>query len=152
MAVAGDDVDPQLVEKGPWSCLDRPIEPAAPRADSAVVRIQACNFVSTNCSEPAGGITAALCDKKDVTCANPIQPNITDVNGTLVFDVPTGGILGVGSCITIRLAMVHSGVMCLACILAVKACCASFWTVAMELSRIAAGRNAQTGRCLVMAS
>src|SRR4051812_11430196 len=38
--------------------------------------------------------------------------------------------------------MVQSGVMCLACILAVKACWASFWTVSIKSSRSAAGCDA----------
>ena len=88
--------DPRLVNSGPWWCLDRPRESPAPAADTAVVRIQACNFVSTNCSEPIPGITARLCDKKDVTCASPIQTATGDSQGLLVFDVLTGGVLGLG--------------------------------------------------------
>ncbi len=88
--------DPKLSRRGPWWCLDNPPQAAAPRGDSAIVRIQACNFVSTNCSEPITGITAKLCDKKDVSCTNPIQPQVIDNEGALLFDVPTGGALGVG--------------------------------------------------------
>ena len=87
--------DPKLAQ-GPWSCLDNPRQASAPAGETAIVRIQACNFVSTNCAEPATGITAKLCDKKDVTCANPIEPKISDTDGALVFEVQTGGVLGVG--------------------------------------------------------
>ena len=92
--------DPELVPEesgGPWGCLNRPnTPPGAPQADTALVRVQACNFVSNNCSEPATGITARLCDKKDVMCLTPIGPPIPDVGGALVFQVPTGGSLGAG--------------------------------------------------------
>jgi len=88
--------DPRLVNSGPWWCLDRPRETVAPKADTALVRIQACNFISTNCSETVTGLSASLCDKKDVTCANPIQTTTADSGGVLALDVQTGGVLGLG--------------------------------------------------------
>ncbi len=85
---------PKLV--GPWRCLMSPPAPTSPRGGSARVRVQACNFVSTNCAEPVTGLTASLCNKKDVNCAKPIQTAIQDTHGELAFDVPTGGTLGTG--------------------------------------------------------
>lgn len=63
---------------------------------SARVRVQACNFVSTNCSEPVTGITASLCNKKDVDCVKPLRSARADDHGELSFDVQTGGPLGAG--------------------------------------------------------
>jgi hypothetical protein len=86
--VVGDD-------SAPWSCLAKPPENLAPETDSATVRVQACNFVSSKCSQPMTGLTVKVCDKLDLTCASPRQ-TISDDNGALTFDVPTGGVLGVG--------------------------------------------------------
>lgn len=86
--------DPRLL--APWRCLDEPLQPAAPESATAVVRIQACDWVTTNCSQPVTGVTAALCDKKDVTCASPIRADIHDLDGEFVFEVNTGGIMGSG--------------------------------------------------------
>ena len=89
--------DPRVVEGAdPWRCLGKVAEPAAPTSQTAKVRIQACNFISTNCATPVTGLTASLCDRLDVSCSNPVATNITDEGGALIFDVPTGGVLGTG--------------------------------------------------------
>jgi hypothetical protein len=88
--------DPEVRVDGPWRCLQAPAESDSPRQETAIVRVQACNFVSTNCSAPVTGLTASLCDKKDVNCSNPIRSGIRDVNGELMFEVATGGALGTG--------------------------------------------------------
>ena len=87
---------PALTASGPWHCLENPLEPMPPEKDKATVRVQACDFVSTNCNMPVTNLTASLCDKRDVNCANPIRTGIQDVGGVLTADVPTGGALGSG--------------------------------------------------------
>ena len=57
--------DPRVVATGPWRCLNQlPVAPAA-SGPLASVRVQACNFI-TNCTTMASGLTAKLCDKRDV--------------------------------------------------------------------------------------
>ena len=87
---------PELVADGPWRCLQDPSELAPPDADAVTVKVAACNFVSSNCSQPVTGLTAALCSKRDVNCAHPLRTGIVDDVGELLFEVPTGGVLGVG--------------------------------------------------------
>jgi hypothetical protein len=97
--------DPKLVrpraadaaaDDGPWSCLGHAPPKVTSNADAALVRVQACNFVSPKCSEPVTGFTATLCGKLDTNCENPLQDSIKESNGALQFAVPTGGVLGVG--------------------------------------------------------
>lgn len=88
--------DPQLVEEqqqatGPWACLGQEAEPMDPENKTATVRVFACNFISTNCSEEVTGLTANLCDKRDVGCTNPIEEGITEKNGLFEFEVDTAG-------------------------------------------------------------
>ncbi len=85
---------PKLV--GPWRCLQEPASVAPPEDMTATVRVQACNFVSSNCGEPVVGLTASLCNKKDLSCTQPVRANVHDVNGELTFDVPTKGTVGSG--------------------------------------------------------
>ena len=83
--------DPTLVATGPWRCLNQ--TPAvAPTALSpqATVRVQACNFI-TNCTTNVTGLTAKLCDKRDVGCNSPRLTGIADSNGEFRFQVPTAG-------------------------------------------------------------
>jgi hypothetical protein len=87
--------DPRLVASH-WQCLDDGVELAPPERDEARVTVAACNFISTNCREPVTGLTASLCSKRDVNCIHPLRTGIVDVDGQLTFDVPTGGVLGVG--------------------------------------------------------
>jgi hypothetical protein len=94
--VLGLAEDPQLVETGPWRCVKAPVAPAPPTHDKAVVRVHVCNFVSSNCSEAVTGLTASLCNKRDVNCASPIRKDIEQVAGDFNFSVPTGGELGLG--------------------------------------------------------
>jgi hypothetical protein len=84
------------VDKGPWSCLDHPPAKTTSKADAALVRVQACNFVSPKCSEPVTDFTAELCGKMDLDCTNPLQTSIKEINGAMEFAVPTRGVLGVG--------------------------------------------------------
>lgn len=88
--------EPELVMSGPWRCLQRSSDVKPPATDKAVVQIDACNFVSTNCSQPVTGLTAALCNKRDVNCSDPLQSEIADTGGILTVEVPTGGVLGEG--------------------------------------------------------
>lgn len=97
--------DPELVDsdlaaaQGPWYCVDSPEqaqEREAPTDGMATVRVQACNFISSNCSQSVQNVTATLCNKRDITCANPIATGIKGEDGLLTFEVPTGGRLGDG--------------------------------------------------------
>jgi hypothetical protein len=79
------------VASGPWRCLNKQAASAAPAGAQADVRVQACSFV-TNCTTPVHGLTANLCDKKDVGCNSPRQTGITtDDNGVFDVHVPTVG-------------------------------------------------------------
>lgn len=84
--------DPKLVQTGPWRCLGQssPATAVSPPSAQASVRVQACNFIS-DCTTNATGLTARLCDKRDVGCNNPRLSGITDTNGELRFQVPTAG-------------------------------------------------------------
>jgi hypothetical protein len=83
--------DPQLVATGPWRCLSQaPSVTAMPAAGQAKVSVQACNFIS-DCTTNASGLTARLCDKRDVGCINPRLSGLTDTNGEFTFQVPTAG-------------------------------------------------------------
>src|SRR5262249_34267804 len=83
--------DPRLVATGPWRCLEQSptVTPAAP-SPQARGRVQARNFI-TDCTTAASGLTARLCDKRDVGCINPRQSGLTDTNGEFTFQVPTAG-------------------------------------------------------------
>ncbi len=83
-------------ESGPWTCLADLPEPPVAEGPRARVLVQACDFISSNCSTPVSGLTARLCDKKDVACTNPIQEGITDVDGLfdIEIDTPPGGFDG----------------------------------------------------------
>jgi len=82
--------DPRVVASGPWRCLDQ--EPSAAPSDvaEAHVRVQACDFI-TDCTTTVSGLTAKLCDKRDVGCNSPRLSGLSDVNGEFRFDVPTAG-------------------------------------------------------------
>lgn len=81
--------DPRVVATGPWRCLGQaPPMVAASSTAQSLVRVQACNFI-TNCTTTVTGLTAKLCDKRDVGCNNPRLDNITDTKGELSFQVPT---------------------------------------------------------------
>ena len=83
--------DPMLVATGPWRCLSQTPVTAPPSSSAmANVRVQACNFI-TNCTTTVTGLTAQLCDKRDVGCTNPRLTGITDTNGEFRFQVPTAG-------------------------------------------------------------
>ena len=98
--------DPKLVaplheqdartDETPWSCLDHPAQKTTSKTDAALVKVQACNFVSPKCSEPVTGFTVELCSKLDLSCDNPIQSSLRETGGAMQFAVPTGGVLGVG--------------------------------------------------------
>lgn len=88
--------NPQLVDTSPWRCVKTPRAPEPPTNEKAVVRVHTCNFVSSNCSEAVTGLTASLCNKRDVNCASPVRGNIEQTGGDFSFSVPTGGELGLG--------------------------------------------------------
>jgi hypothetical protein len=81
--------DPMLVSSQAWGCLTEMTSQQAVKGDRARITIHACNFVSSNCSTAATGLTAELCAKSDSRCANPLQANITDTNGTFELEVET---------------------------------------------------------------
>jgi hypothetical protein len=78
-----------LAPSGPWRCLDAPSAPAVPSSATATIRFQACDFLA-NCTLPVSGLHARLCDKLDVGCLSPRQPNIQDKGGLVEFAAPTG--------------------------------------------------------------
>jgi hypothetical protein len=88
--------DPQLVGAESWRCLGTQAVMQAPEVDRVAVQVRACNFVSSNCSSVASGLTAKLCEKQDLNCSKPIRSEIRDANGTLDFEVETGGSVGAG--------------------------------------------------------
>jgi hypothetical protein len=88
---------PAVIAKDPWRCEATAGAAAPPpRMERARVQVHACDFISTNCSQAVRGLTAKLCDKRDIHCATPIQTGIQDVDGDLSFEVATGGPLGSG--------------------------------------------------------
>lgn len=76
--------DPRLVAPSGNDCLE-----SAPAKSVATVRVYACDFVA-ECASAVQGLSARLCRKRDVDCAEPLQEGITDEDGLLVFDVETG--------------------------------------------------------------
>jgi hypothetical protein len=83
--------EPILAPPGPWHCLSG----AAPAAatvtkPTATVRVQPCNFIA-NCTTGVSGLTARLCDKRDVGCLAPRLVNLTEADGEFRFEVPTAG-------------------------------------------------------------
>jgi hypothetical protein len=80
---------PELVEQGAWSCLAEPMIRPAPLEPSALVRVQACDFVSPECATPVTGLSARVCEKFDTFCTNPIVTDLLDEVGLLEFEVPT---------------------------------------------------------------
>jgi hypothetical protein len=82
--------DPVLVSAGPWRCLQSPAAPPSVGGPMAQVLVQACNFI-TNCTTTVSGLTAKVCDKRDVGCNNPRQASLADSDGQFRFTVPTAG-------------------------------------------------------------
>jgi len=83
--------DPKVVATGPWRCLNQtPVVATATPAAMANVRVQTCNFI-TNCTTSVTGLTAQLCDKRDVGCNAPRLTGITQTDGEFRFQVPTAG-------------------------------------------------------------
>jgi hypothetical protein len=88
---------PALIAQDPWECPAPAMDaPAGPKPEKALVRVHACNYITSNCSSVVTGLTASLCNKLDYNCGTPIQSGIHDVNGDLAFEVPTVGSLGTG--------------------------------------------------------
>jgi len=82
--------DPRVVASGPWRCLGKtPVATEAARS-TAMVRVQPCNFI-TDCTTNVTGLTAQLCDKRDVGCLSPRLVGLTQTDGEFRFDVPTAG-------------------------------------------------------------
>lgn len=83
--------DPVVVVSGPWRCLAQaPVVLPAASTDQVEVRVQACDFI-TDCTTTVNGLTAKLCDKRDVGCNSPRLGGITQTNGEFRFPVPTAG-------------------------------------------------------------
>lgn len=80
----------RVIDTGPWRCLAGPTVAAPVQNGISVVQIEveACNFL-TNCQTDVTGLTADLCDKRDVGCLSPRVHGIVDMNGLLKFQVPT---------------------------------------------------------------
>jgi hypothetical protein len=72
-----------------WGCLPGPEHRSLPEVPQVRVTVEVCDFI-TDCTAPVTGITAKLCGKTDLGCSRPLLSGITDVAGTLEFDVPTG--------------------------------------------------------------
>lgn len=85
-----------LIGSQSWACLTSLQEPSPPKLDHVFVQVRACDFISSNCSMAASGLTAKLCERSDVRCSNPIRADIRDSGGTLDFEVDTGGAAGSG--------------------------------------------------------
>jgi hypothetical protein len=83
--------DPELAP-GSWSCLGEtnalPLLPA-PVASRALVRVQACDFVR-GCETKVTGLSARVCQKESLACADPVALDLVDEGGLFTFDVPTG--------------------------------------------------------------
>jgi hypothetical protein len=88
--------DPMLIGSQPWTCLGSLRESSPPKRDRVSVQVRACDFISSNCSKAANGLTAKLCAKSDVRCSSPIRADIRDSSGVLDFEVETGGTVGTG--------------------------------------------------------
>lgn len=83
--------DPRLVATGPWRCLSQPPRVAVvSTVAQAMVRVHACDFIS-DCTTAVTGLTAKLCDKRDVGCNSPRLSGITETDGDFLFPVPTAG-------------------------------------------------------------
>ncbi|MEO8184284.1 MAG: hypothetical protein ABI895_36145 [Deltaproteobacteria bacterium] len=88
--------DPQLFTQAelspepPRGCPPDPARPATTSAETARVRVQACDALR-GCSTPVPELTARLCAKLDVDCASPLQLGISAVDGLFELDVPTLG-------------------------------------------------------------
>lgn len=83
--------EPVLAPPGPWRCLSAATPmPVTPPKATAIVRVQPCNFIA-NCTTGVSGLTARLCDKRDVGCLNPRLVNLTEADGEFRFEVPTVG-------------------------------------------------------------
>jgi hypothetical protein len=80
--------DPELEPTGPWRCVGESTEGLEAPSETATVSFYVCDFIQ-GCTRPVVGVTAKLCDKLDVNCIAPRSPIVTDVNGTLTFEVPT---------------------------------------------------------------
>jgi hypothetical protein len=81
--------DPRLVVDEQWGCLSEPQRVPVPRQPTVHIIIEVCDFLR-DCTAPITGVTGKLCGKADVGCSQPLLEGITDVGGTLEFDVPTG--------------------------------------------------------------
>lgn len=81
---------PTVAATGPWRCLGQAPASATAAKPTATVRVQTCNFI-TDCTTTVTGLTAQLCDKRDVGCLTPRLVNLTQVDGEFRFDVPTAG-------------------------------------------------------------
>ncbi|HWA75320.1 MAG TPA: hypothetical protein VG937_23445 [Polyangiaceae bacterium] len=82
--------DPRVVKTGPWRCVNSAPRALTAPASDAEVRVRTCDFI-TDCTTDVTGLTAKLCDKRDVGCNQPRQSGITDANGEFKFRVPTAG-------------------------------------------------------------
>jgi hypothetical protein len=82
--------DPRLVESGPWRCVGSASERSAALTSEAEVRVRTCDFI-TDCRTDVTGLSAKLCDKRDVGCNQPRLSDIANTNGEFKFRVPTAG-------------------------------------------------------------
>ncbi|MGC4092739.1 MAG: hypothetical protein QM756_33630 [Polyangiaceae bacterium] len=82
--------DAHLVKTGPWRCLDSTEKTLATASSDAEVRVRACDFI-TDCTTDVTGLTAKLCDKRDVGCNQPRLSDLVETNGEFKFRVPTAG-------------------------------------------------------------
>jgi hypothetical protein len=89
LATAVAPVQPEDPDGANWDCLTTPRLAATPQAALARVRILVCDALQ-GCTAPLAGLRGRVCGKLDVDCINPIFTGVTDADGTLDFEVPTG--------------------------------------------------------------
>lgn len=83
--------DPYVAPSGPWRCLNQAATATTSEtATEAHVRVRTCDFI-TDCTTNVTGLTAKLCDKRDVGCNQPRLSGISDQDGEFRFQVPTAG-------------------------------------------------------------
>jgi hypothetical protein len=85
--------DPHFVETGPWRCVGSASTERTPTytPTEAEVRVRTCDFVTDCSTDVTSGLTAMLCDKRDIGCNRPRSIGITNTDGEFSFRVPTLG-------------------------------------------------------------
>jgi hypothetical protein len=82
--------DAHVVDTGPWRCVGAESATLTAAAQDAEVRVRTCDFI-TDCTTDVTGLSAKLCDKRDVGCNQPRLSGLVDSEGEFKFRVPTAG-------------------------------------------------------------